>query len=1241
MALSKGFEIATLGSGLDVNQSNGDVVTIDMTTDVISEGSSNLYFSDERVDDRVSSLLVGGSNVGLTYDDTANTLTIALVVTGGLDLSQNDTSDLPEDPSATVTSATMYYTDARVNTFLGGGTATTLTTTGNVTVGGDLTVSGTQTTLNTASLSVEDLNITVASGATDAASANGAGITVAGINATILYDGTNDEWDFNKITTAPGFVDTTLNTVGNVMIVGANKRLDDTGILVADTVNTRIGIGVTDPTTLLELGSQSALGAQFRISQNNNGADGPNLVFYSSRGTRTTTTALQASDEILKIEGFGRGATTFVESVRLEGLSTDASANATFDIQTRTSNTLASRIKVEGTGATTLNGAFTFPTTDGTSNQVLSTDGSGALTWNTLDTILDWNVSSNYAYQTITDGATDANATANNDTFKMRGGDQIEINIQNNDATHGDNVLIGHTDSGVTAQSYGGNTAIPVFTVDAQGHVTTASTTAVSTTWTASDGTTTQDINNGDTVLFDSGTDISVTVSATDQIQIAHNVTGANTTVNVAANTFLDEIVVTSQGHVTSVGSGTIDFNVADNYAYKTFTDGANNSVASSNEDTFTITDGDQIEATISNDTLTLGHTDSGVTAGSVGSSTAVPVITVDAQGHVTALSTSGITTSWTITDGVTSQTIEGGNTLTVVDGTDINAVVTATDTLTINNTSTLQTVTDRGATTTNSVGIGTDSPDAILDVRGGAASRPTFIHASGYGGIQIAGTGASSGGALIFSNDYTNGVVEEYSIFLDGATDDLVFISGDPADVATQERMRLTDDGKLGLGYSTPTNPLHIRSTATGGTGIPVLVEGRENPFRGARYNAGTDGAVLFLEHSRSNTLGTAAALNDNDEVGMLSWRAYNSSNSINGAADIQVLVDGTTGTHTPSEMIFRTQSATGTSNKMVMRADGDVGIGTTDPSARLHVRKSHTITANTNTLLVDNFATGQPAVIGMRAVADNGGAGNTGAIYFDAGADGSAPDNIIGFNADHQTDTNYDVVIKGNGNVGIGTSNPTSTYGPTTHIYGSNPNIHLQGSGGGSWAYFELENANYDRAFGMSTAGEFRITSDKTNLDTSVQFALLQNGRVGIGTTQPDEILHVQGNIVVEAAGHAAGVYVMQKTIAATASQDIFTISNTHGAQIFQVMFNCSSSGFSVSKMFNVAHNFGNTPVTNKTVDSGAYSSNNFTVNFTDVSSTGIKCAITNDAATASADITVTLILGGSPQAVTLTKH
>ena len=132
MALSKGFEIATLGSGLDVDQSNGDVLTIDADTDVIAEGSTNLYFTEERVDDRVAALLVAGTNVGLTYDDVANTLTIALNVTGGLDLSSNNTNDLSEGsdnsvgesaPGAGDGTNNLYYTDARVQTYLSGGSA--------------------------------------------------------------------------------------------------------------------------------------------------------------------------------------------------------------------------------------------------------------------------------------------------------------------------------------------------------------------------------------------------------------------------------------------------------------------------------------------------------------------------------------------------------------------------------------------------------------------------------------------------------------------------------------------------------------------------------------------------------------------------------------------------------------------------------------------------------------------------------------------------------------------------------------------------------------------------------------------------------------------------------------------------------------------------------------------------------------------------------------------------------------
>jgi hypothetical protein len=45
-------------------------------TDEITEGSSNLYFTNERVDDRVNALIVGGTGITATYNDSAGTLTL-------------------------------------------------------------------------------------------------------------------------------------------------------------------------------------------------------------------------------------------------------------------------------------------------------------------------------------------------------------------------------------------------------------------------------------------------------------------------------------------------------------------------------------------------------------------------------------------------------------------------------------------------------------------------------------------------------------------------------------------------------------------------------------------------------------------------------------------------------------------------------------------------------------------------------------------------------------------------------------------------------------------------------------------------------------------------------------------------------------------------------------------------------------------------------------------------------------
>ena len=69
------------------------------STDDLSEGS-NLYYTDKRVDDRVSNLLTNNNYITWTYDDNSGT------IVGTTNLSQFSTDDLSEGSS-------LYYTQAR------------------------------------------------------------------------------------------------------------------------------------------------------------------------------------------------------------------------------------------------------------------------------------------------------------------------------------------------------------------------------------------------------------------------------------------------------------------------------------------------------------------------------------------------------------------------------------------------------------------------------------------------------------------------------------------------------------------------------------------------------------------------------------------------------------------------------------------------------------------------------------------------------------------------------------------------------------------------------------------------------------------------------------------------------------------------------------------------------------------------------------------------------------------------
>jgi hypothetical protein len=95
---------------------------------------------------------------------------------------------------------------------------TALTASGqNVTIYGNLTVQGTQTAIDSTTLNVKDINITLASGSTNSADANGAGINIDGANVTMSWNDLTQRIELNKDFAVTGSISaSTLSGIGNV-----------------------------------------------------------------------------------------------------------------------------------------------------------------------------------------------------------------------------------------------------------------------------------------------------------------------------------------------------------------------------------------------------------------------------------------------------------------------------------------------------------------------------------------------------------------------------------------------------------------------------------------------------------------------------------------------------------------------------------------------------------------------------------------------------------------------------------------------------------------------------------------------------------------------------------------------------------------------------------------------------------------------------------------------------------------
>ena len=154
---------------------------------------------------------LNASNITVTYTGSFANIFVSGKITGNVvgtvsSLDNQTTSSLKEGSN-------LYFTAQRAIAALAGNNVTV----NNLTVSGDLEVQGNVVSVNTATLNIEDKNILLANGAINASQADGAGITIAGANASIVYENATNQFAINKNLEAEAnlIVGGTLNVTGN------------------------------------------------------------------------------------------------------------------------------------------------------------------------------------------------------------------------------------------------------------------------------------------------------------------------------------------------------------------------------------------------------------------------------------------------------------------------------------------------------------------------------------------------------------------------------------------------------------------------------------------------------------------------------------------------------------------------------------------------------------------------------------------------------------------------------------------------------------------------------------------------------------------------------------------------------------------------------------------------------------------------------------------------------------------
>ena len=142
---------------------------------------------------------------------------------------------------------------------------------------------------------------------------------------------------------------------------------------------------------------------------------------------------------------------------------------------------------------------------------------------------------------------------ASGDTLTVSGGTGLSST-----ASATDTVTINLDNTSVSAGSYGSASAIPTFTVDAQGRLTAAGTASISTSFTVdADSGTDLTISGGDTFVIVGGTGLTSVASATDTLTLNLDNT-AVTAGSYGSATAVSTFTVDAQGRLTAAGTANI-----------------------------------------------------------------------------------------------------------------------------------------------------------------------------------------------------------------------------------------------------------------------------------------------------------------------------------------------------------------------------------------------------------------------------------------------------------------------------------------------------------------------------------------------------------------------------------------------------------------------------------------------------------------------------------------------------------